>query len=118
MEYNDHDIGGFDDFTLNQIFLNKTKEEYDIFLTLISTLKKFEGQRVLMTFIQGESDIILYKILSIKFFVPFLCKMFIKISYILFRRENSIYANSESISNSLEIIIDINNCTSKIFTFP
>ena len=66
MEYNDHDIGGFDDFTLNQIFLNKTKEEYDIFLTLISTLKKFEGQRVLMTFIQGESDIILYKIMSMK----------------------------------------------------
>ena len=27
LEYNDHDIGGFDDFTLNQIFLNKTKEE-------------------------------------------------------------------------------------------
>ena len=66
IEYNDHDIGGFDDFTLNQIFLNKSKEEYDIFLTLISTLKKFEGQRVLMTFIQGESDIILYKIMSMK----------------------------------------------------
>ena len=66
MEYNDHDIGGFDDFTLNQIFLNKIKEEYDIFLTLISTLKKYEGQRVLMTYIQGERDIILYKIMSMK----------------------------------------------------
>ena len=68
MEYNDHDIGGFDDFTLNQIFLNKIKEEYDIFLTLISTLKKFEGQRVLMTYNQGESEVILYKIMSMKWF--------------------------------------------------
>jgi hypothetical protein len=66
MEYNDHDIGGFDDFTLQQIFLNKKKEEYDIYLTLISTLKKFEGQRVLMTFIQGQDEVILYKILSMK----------------------------------------------------
>ena len=66
MEYNDHDIGGFDDFTLNQIFLNKQKEEYDIYLTLISTLKKYEGQRVLMTFVQGQSEVILYKIMSMK----------------------------------------------------
>ena len=48
MEYNDHDIGGFDDFTLNQIFLNKQKEEYDIYLT------------------QGQSEVILYKIMSMK----------------------------------------------------
>ena len=66
MEYNDHDIGGFDDFTLHQIFLNKKKEEYDIYLTLISTLKKFEGQRVLMTFVQGQDEVILYKIMSMK----------------------------------------------------
>lgn len=66
MEYNDHDIGGFDDFTIHQIFLNKKKEEYDIYLTLVSTLKKFEGQRVLMTYVEGTSEVILYKILSMK----------------------------------------------------
>ena len=66
MEYNDHDIGGFDTWTLKHMFLFSKKDEFDIYLTLNSTLKKYEKQTVLISYIEGDCWIILYKILSMK----------------------------------------------------
>ena len=53
-EYNDNDIGSFDNFTLHQLFLFSKKEEYDIKLTNISTLKKYESQNILISIIEGD----------------------------------------------------------------
>ena len=64
MEYQDREISGLEMLSLKQIFTKK-KDEYNIYLTLISTLKKYEKQTVLISYIEGDSTIILYKVLSI-----------------------------------------------------
>ena len=65
MEYQDREISGLEMLSLKQIFTKK-KDEYNIYLTLISTLKKYEKQTVLISYIEGDSTIILYKVLSMK----------------------------------------------------
>ena len=60
MEYQDREISGLEMLSLKQI-LTKKKDEYNIYLTLISTLKKYEKQTVLISYIEGDSTIILYK---------------------------------------------------------
>ena len=49
MEYNEVEISHLDKFTLFQIFNKVVKDEYNIYLTLISTMKKYENQKILMT---------------------------------------------------------------------
>ena len=66
IEYQDREISGLEMLTLNQIFQNKKKDEYNLYLTLISTLKKYEKQTVLISYIEGTSEIIVYKVLSMK----------------------------------------------------
>ena len=66
MEYNDHDIGGFDNFTLHQPFLFSKNDEYDIKLINISTLKKYETQNILISIIEGGCWIYIYKLLTMK----------------------------------------------------
>ena len=66
MEYNDNDIGSFDNFTLHQLFLFSKKEEYDIKLTNISTLKKYESQNILISIIEGDCWVYIYKLLTMK----------------------------------------------------
>ena len=64
MEYNEVEISHLDKFTLFQIFNKVVKDEYNIYLTLISTMKKYENQKILMTYKEGEQYILLYKMLS------------------------------------------------------
>ena len=64
MEYNEVEISHLDKFTLFQIFNKVVKDEYNIYLTLISTLKQYENQKLLMTYKEGEQYILLYKMLS------------------------------------------------------
>ena len=66
MEYNEVEISHLDKFTLFQIFNKVVKDEYNIYLTLISTMKKYENQKILMTYKEGEQYILLYKMLSMK----------------------------------------------------
>ena len=64
MEYNEVEISHLDKCTLFQIFNKVVKDEYNIYLTLISTMKKYENQKILMTYKEGEQYILLYKMLS------------------------------------------------------
>ena len=66
MEYNDSEISHLDKFTIFQIFNKQKKDEYNIHLTLISTLKKYENQKVLMTYKEGENYILIYKLMTMK----------------------------------------------------
>ena len=66
MEYCESDISKLDTFTLFQIFNNEFKDEYIIEITRISTLKKYENQRVLMTYKGGDTQIIVFHFMTMK----------------------------------------------------
>lgn len=64
--YNDQEYTKFDKWLLKEIFL-LPKEQYDLYLTKLSTIKEEQSQKVLMTYIAGEKEIIIYKMISMKF---------------------------------------------------
>ncbi len=56
MEYQDREISGLEMLSLNKYLQKKKKDEYNIYLTLISTFKKYEKQTVLISYIEVQPN--------------------------------------------------------------
>lgn len=64
--YNDQEYTKFDKWPLKEIFL-LPKEQYNLYLTKLKTIKEEQSQKVLMTYFPGDKEIIIYKMISMKF---------------------------------------------------
>ena len=61
IRYNTHDITKCDSFSLKEIFLIKTKEEYDIHIKMNENIVSIDNSKVIMTPIYGENKVVAFR---------------------------------------------------------
>lgn len=61
IRYNKHDITKCDSFSLKEIFLIKTKEQYDIHIKMNENIVSIDNSKVIMTPIYGENKVVAFR---------------------------------------------------------
>lgn len=61
IRYNTHDITKCDSFSLKEIFLIKTKEQYDIHIKMNENIVSIDNSKVIMTPIYGENKVVAFR---------------------------------------------------------